>query len=133
VAGNAAWGTAPPAFVFATGVSLLRFVIFSRSDFEFPNSPKFFRSKSIAQFLLGNMPPKKKGATLKGDEAREFILQYMQEQNKPFNAATLLPNFNGQVGKAEATRILETLAEEEFLSFKDYKKLRFYFYNQGRT
>jgi 26S proteasome regulatory subunit, ATPase 3, interacting protein len=79
------------------------------------------------------MPPKAKPKvqTLKGDNAKDLVRDYMLEQNRPFNAVTIVANLHNQVGKADATRILDGLVSEGVLQSKDYKSLRYYWANQG--
>jgi len=81
------------------------------------------------------MPPKKgatpKVKTLKGKEARKLVETYMREQNRPYNVSILETNLHKQVGKAELTRILDTLVDEKILDCKAYKKLKYYWLNQA--
>ena len=73
----------------------------------------------------------KQPKVLKGEEAKNLIKDYMISQNRPYNSGTVLSNLKNQVGKADCTRILDNLVSEGVLMSKDYKKLRYYWANQG--
>ena len=78
-----------------------------------------------------SMPPKVK--TVKGDEAKNVVKEYMLAQNRPFGAGDVSSNLKNAVGKAEAVRVLDALVGEGVLDSKDYKKFRYYWANQSSS
>ncbi|KAI9138512.1 Tat binding protein 1-interacting protein-domain-containing protein [Paraphysoderma sedebokerense] len=77
------------------------------------------------------MPPKaKKVATAKGDEAEQLILSYLRKQNRPYSAVDVFNNLHGAVGKSNVPKILNTLAERNEITAKQFNKTIVYVANQ---
>ncbi|KAF7298111.1 TBPIP domain-containing protein [Mycena chlorophos] len=81
------------------------------------------------------MPPKsdKKSdvKVLKGQDAENAVLEYMQKMNRPYGAADLAANLKGAIPKTQAAKILTALAEKGSLVSKAYGKSNFYVVNQA--
>ncbi len=60
----------------------------------------------------------------------EAILEYMQAQNRPFIASTVMDNLQSAIPKMITQKVLERLAERGSLSSKMYNKSRVFWANQ---
>ena len=74
------------------------------------------------------MPPKKAASKENG---KELVKDYLLKQNRPYNAITIGQNLHNEVGKTDLAKFLDALVSEGVLMSKDYKKLRYYWPNQG--
>lgn len=73
------------------------------------------------------MPPKKASK----ESGKELVKDYMLKQNRPYNAITVGQNLHNEVGKGDVVKFLDALVDDGILMSKDYKKLRYYWPNQG--
>ncbi|KAF7315238.1 TBPIP domain-containing protein [Mycena indigotica] len=82
------------------------------------------------------MPPKTDAKktdvkVLKGQEAEDAVLEYIQKMNRPYGAADVAANLKGAIPKTQAAKILASLAEKGSLAAKTYGKSVFYVANQA--
>ncbi|KAF8893902.1 TBPIP-domain-containing protein [Infundibulicybe gibba] len=73
-----------------------------------------------------------KVALLKGQEAEDAVLNYLQQMNRPYGAVDVSANLKGAVPKTAAQKILLTLAEKGDLIQKTYGKTTFFVINQAK-
>lgn len=60
-------------------------------------------------------------------DAPQFIINYLQEQNRPFNAVNLFENLHRRVKRASLNRLLIELSEKGKIMEKVFGKNKFYF------
>ncbi|EKE38754.1 hypothetical protein ENUP19_0038G0009 [Entamoeba nuttalli] len=65
-------------------------------------------------------------------DGEKVVLEYMQKQNRPYNAKIVSENLHGDVKLAEVTRILEELSQKGDLIEKVNGKQKIYWYNQSK-
>ncbi|KAK8810245.1 hypothetical protein WA538_000745 [Blastocystis sp. DL] len=65
-------------------------------------------------------------------EGYGVVLQYINEQNKPFNAQTIFDNLHKTVKKTFVVRILAQLAQEGKIIEKEFGKFKVYFADQSQ-
>ena len=66
------------------------------------------------------------------EELKKYIEKYMLEQNRPYNAQSIVSNLNKyQLRKTDCIQVLDGLVSEGVLVSKDYQTLRYYWLNQG--
>ena len=63
--------------------------------------------------------------------ADKKILNYMQDQNRPYSATDVLLNLHKEIGKTQVVKSLEGLAKAGHLVEKVYGKQKIYFVNQN--
>ncbi|GHJ89156.1 hypothetical protein NliqN6_5558 [Naganishia liquefaciens] len=77
------------------------------------------------------MPPKAvKEKAVKGDEAEDIVLQYMKSVNRPYASTDVSANLKNKVTKANAQKVLQSLADKGSLTMKMYGKQSIFVYNQ---
>lgn len=64
--------------------------------------------------------------TLKDAEAVDFVLNYLNKQNRPYSASDVYNNLHGVVGKSLVQRILQKASEENKIKEKVYGKQKVY-------
>ncbi|KAI0312723.1 TBPIP-domain-containing protein [Amylostereum chailletii] len=69
---------------------------------------------------------------LKGQEAEDAVLSYMQRMNRPYGAVDVSANLKGAVPKAATQKILATLSEKGDITAKVYGKTTFFVANQSK-
>ncbi|KAI0771330.1 TBPIP-domain-containing protein [Trametes elegans] len=72
-----------------------------------------------------------KVAVLKGKQAEDKVLEYIQRMNRPFGAVDVSANLKGAVPKAATQKIMVALAEKGDLVQKTYGKTTFFVANQA--
>ncbi|TCD63405.1 hypothetical protein EIP91_005587 [Steccherinum ochraceum] len=87
----------------------------------------------VTQFLMAS---KAKAAdakvpVLKGQEAEDAVLDYLNKMNRPFGAVDVAANLKGAVPKTAAQKILVALAEKGKIVQKLYGKTTFFVANQA--
>jgi len=65
------------------------------------------------------------------DDPKEFVRQYMVQQNRPYTALVVYENLHQQIKKPALIRIMDELTEEGHLQVKDFKKVRMYLAKQA--
>ncbi|KAJ8463634.1 hypothetical protein ONZ45_g17512 [Pleurotus djamor] len=75
--------------------------------------------------------PKSDVKALKGQDAEDKILEYMQRMNRPYGAVDVAANLKGAVAKTNTQKILVALAEKGDLVQKVYGKTTFFVANQA--
>lgn len=79
------------------------------------------------------MPPKSKNLT--ETEAKNVILEYLQRQNRPYNAKMIFENLHGKdIGLKQAVcqRALDMLVSDGEVTEKTFKKQKLYWVNQSK-
>jgi len=69
------------------------------------------------------------------DEGTEIVLNYMNSQNRPFNAKQVFENIHGKetgLSSAKVTKILEDLVAQGKMQSKDHNKKNVYWASQNR-
>ncbi|ODQ60781.1 hypothetical protein WICANDRAFT_67454 [Wickerhamomyces anomalus NRRL Y-366-8] len=70
------------------------------------------------------MPPKKeKKVQVKGDEAEKTILEYLEQQYRPYSVNDIIQNLHGNISKAAAVKALENLTAENKIVTKVLGKM----------
>ncbi|KAJ3008695.1 hypothetical protein HKX48_008389 [Thoreauomyces humboldtii] len=64
------------------------------------------------------MAKEKKEKAVTGGEANDLVLKYLKKQNRPYSALDVFNNLGGQVAKANVTKVLAALAEEQLIHHK---------------
>ncbi|CAB4256750.1 similar to Saccharomyces cerevisiae YGL033W HOP2 Meiosis-specific protein that localizes to chromosomes [Maudiozyma barnettii] len=72
------------------------------------------------------MPPKKKSASLKGEEAHKVVEQYLCSQRKPFAINDIVQNLHGKITKNDTVKILEELVQDDKIILKTFGKILIY-------
>jgi len=67
---------------------------------------------------------------LTGKEAEKTILEYLQQQNRPYNLQTIIDNLHGIIGKKEAQNILTSLNNQKVVTCKEFGTTKLYWRNQ---
>ncbi|PRP89718.1 nuclear receptor coactivator [Planoprotostelium fungivorum] len=73
---------------------------------------------------------KEKKAKVTDKEAQKMVLEYMEQQNRPYNAQIITDNLRGAVGKAQATKVLDALVDSGQLTVKEAGKQKIYWRTQ---
>jgi len=67
----------------------------------------------------------------KGDEDTEVVLEYLKNQNRPFNDKMVFENLHGAVSKARVGKILDDCADAGTVIRKEFGKQKIYWINQN--
>jgi len=67
---------------------------------------------------------------LSDKEAEKIIAEYMQNWNRPYSVQVLYDNLHGTVGKTQAQKLLQQLADKGNLTCKEFGKQKIYWRNQ---
>jgi len=73
---------------------------------------------------------KEKKAKASDQEAEDVVLEYLQKQNRPYNAIMLYENLHGAVGKTQAVKILQELADKGIITSKEFGKQKLFWRKQ---
>ena len=74
---------------------------------------------------------KKKEETIKIDDPKKYVYDYMKTQNRPYSLINIFDNLHGAVKKAQLGKILDALVEEGSLIMKEYNT-KIYLFNQDK-
>jgi hypothetical protein len=66
-----------------------------------------------------------------GSESKDFVFDYMEKQNRPYNLLNVFDNLHGKIKKPSLENLLNELTEEGKLTCKEFGKNKVYFLNQG--
>ncbi|KAK8813227.1 hypothetical protein WA158_002819 [Blastocystis sp. Blastoise] len=92
--------------------------------------PASSASSSEASMSIASKDSKVKELTEK--EAYPVILNYINEQNKPFSSTIVYENLHRTVKKAHAVRVLAQLAQDGKIIEKEYGKTKIYYADQNQ-
>lgn len=67
---------------------------------------------------------------LSKDEMEVKVLEYMRQQNRPYNSQNVFDNLHGAVPKASVQAIMESLVAEGKLLLKEYGKIKVFLVSQ---
>ncbi|CAJ1366623.1 unnamed protein product [Effrenium voratum] len=67
---------------------------------------------------------------LSKEEMEAKVLEYMRQQNRPYNTQNVFDNLHGQVPKAAVQTLMDTLAANGKLLLKEYGKVKVYLVTQ---
>eukprot|EP01112_Ceratiomyxa_fruticulosa_P006977 TRINITY_DN1796_c0_g1_i1.p1 TRINITY_DN1796_c0_g1~~TRINITY_DN1796_c0_g1_i1.p1 ORF type:complete len:237 (-),score=67.53 TRINITY_DN1796_c0_g1_i1:180-890(-) len=73
---------------------------------------------------------KEKAAKVSDKDAETVVLDYINKQNRPYNAQQIIDNLHGGVGKSQAPRILQALADKGLIAAKENGKQKIYWKKQ---
>ncbi|CAK9064158.1 unnamed protein product [Durusdinium trenchii] len=76
-------------------------------------------------------PEKGKEKKLTKDEMEVKVLEYMRQQNRPYNAQNVFDNLHGAVPKGSVQTIMESLVTEGKLLIKEYGKIKVFLVSQS--
>lgn len=65
------------------------------------------------------MPPKAKKEKFTDEQVQELCLQYLRDQNRPYNAQDVHLNHGQKFSKAQAQKALQALADRDEIMFRD--------------
>lgn len=64
--------------------------------------------------------------SIKETDAAPVLLQYMEEQNRPYSAINVHDNLHGAIRKAQVVRVLDQMAADGSLRSKQWGKFKVY-------
>ena len=65
------------------------------------------------------------------ENPKEFVLNYMKNQNRPYSLINIFDNLHGAIKKSQLQNILDSLTKEEKLIMKIYGSTKIYLCNQN--
>ena len=75
--------------------------------------------------------PKKKEESVKIDDPKQYVYNYMKTQNRPYSLVNIFDNLHGAIKKSQLGKILDALVEEGSLIMKEYNS-KIYLFNQDK-
>jgi len=73
---------------------------------------------------------KEKKVKVSDKEAENLIIDYLEKQNRPYSAIMLFENLHGAVGKTQAVKVLQDLAERSIITSKEFGKQKLFWRKQ---
>ena len=74
---------------------------------------------------------KKKEESVKIDDPKQYVYNYMKTQNRPYSLVNIFDNLHGAIKKSQLGKILDALVEEGSLIMKEYNS-KIYLFNQDK-